>query len=137
MMSRYKEIWYGVGFGAGAVAIDVVMHARMRGHDVAEELATLAPDMLVYRIGFLAFGATVGWMLWRHNRREREFRKMQERLEQLAHQASATVTLAYAKLQFVLTRPDTTCSAETIAILHSMGEELQKLRGAVEVNRSD
>lgn len=137
MFSRYKEVWYGLAFGIGAVLIDIVMHSRMQGHDVSEELMSLAADMLIYRIAFLAFGGTVGWMLWRHNRREREFRKMQERLEQLAHQASATVTLTYAKLQVVLTRPDTSCSPEAMAALHSMREELQRLRSVVEVSRSD
>lgn len=135
MFSRYKEVWYGLAFGIGAVLIDIVMHGRMQGRDVAEEFAS--PDMLIYRIGFLAFGGTVGWMLWRHNRREREFRKMQDRVEQLAHQASATVTLTYAKLQMVLTRPDATCSPETMTILRSMAEELQRLRHVVEISRSD
>lgn len=128
MVGRYKELWYGLGFGAGAVAIDIFMHARMLDRTVAEEVFAFETNMLLYRIAFLGFGGVLGWMLWRHNRREREFRRVQDQLEQLARQVSATVTMTYANLQVVLTRSDMNCSPETITFLHSMRDELQALR---------
>ena len=133
MFSRYKELFYGVLFGVGAIAIDLLMHARISKHEFTDEVLDWQPAVLVYRTVFLAFGVALGWLLWRNNRREREFRKMQEHLARLKEQTSASTTLAYSKLQVILMRSDIELAApETLNLLHAMRDDLKQLKSSVE-----
>lgn len=136
MLARYKEIWYGILFGFGAIGIDLLMHARMQKRSVLEELLDSEPAGLIYRAFFLAFGVALGWLLWRNNTREREFRNMQDDLQRLTRQVSTFVTLSYSKLQIILARSDGASSAETANMLHAMRDDLQRLRGALDAPTS-
>lgn len=134
MFARYKEIWYGVLFGIGAIGIDLVMHARMQKRDFSEELFAAELETIVYRAMFLAFGVALGWLLWHNSRREREFRKMQDHMARLQGQALAAATLAYAKLQIILTRTDNSSSSETLSVLHAMRDDLLRLKSLVDAD---
>jgi len=106
MLQRYKEIFYGLLFGLGASVIDVSMHASMEKQGFWTEL--LRPDlaMVAYRASFIAFGLALGWLLWRKNKVERDFRSLLATVEQFRREISAPALLIHTKLQVLLTRGD-------------------------------
>lgn len=78
MLTRYKEIFFGIGLGLGALLIDASMHSSMDQRRFFEELVRPNSTMLFYRGLYLIFGAALGWLLWQRNKREREFRGLSE-----------------------------------------------------------
>ena len=106
MLQRYKEIFYGLLFGLGASAIDVSMHASMEQQGFWTELLRPQPAMAAYRGSFIAFGLMLGWLLWRKNKVERDFRSLLETVEQFRRGISAPALLIHTKLQLLLTRGD-------------------------------
>src|SRR5271166_984780 len=85
MFQKYKEILFGLAFGIGAVVLDTGMDALADGNSVTDEVAE-HPGMLLYRAVFIAFGLALGWLLWKRNRREREYRQMAEMLREIQQQ---------------------------------------------------
>ena len=78
MLQRYKEIFYGLLFGLGASVIDASMHASMEQQGFWTELFRPQAAMAAYRGSFIAFGLVLGWLLWRKNKVERDFRNLLE-----------------------------------------------------------
>lgn len=112
MLQRYKELFYGLLFGLGASAIDVSMHASMEQQGFWTELLRPRLEMAAYRGSFIAFGLALGWLLWRKNKVERDFRSLLETVEQFRHGISAPAILIHSKLQLLLTRGDLHLSPE-------------------------
>ena len=106
MLQRYKEIFYGLLFGLGASVIDVFMHASMEQQGFWTELLRPQPAMAAYRGSFIFFGLALGWLLWRKNKVERDFRSLLETVEQFRRGISAPAILIHSKLQLLLTRGD-------------------------------
>ena len=82
MLQRYKGIFYGLLFGLGASVIDVFMHASMEQQGFWTEFFRPQLAMVAYRASFIALGLALGWLLWRKNRVERDFRSLLETVEQ-------------------------------------------------------
>lgn len=112
MLQRYKEIFYGLLFGLGASVIDVFIHASMEQQGFWTELFRPQLAMVAYRASFIAFGLALGWLLWRKNRVERDFRSLLETVEQFRRGISAPALLIHTKLQLLLTRSDLPLSPE-------------------------
>lgn len=129
MFRRFKEIWYGAIFGIGTVLIDVSMHSRMSDRSFLDELMALHGEMVFYRLLFLSFGLALGWFLWRNNRREREFRELQDRFARFQHQLSPLLTVTYSRLQTALTHPESTLlSSEISKHLQMVHEDIRRLK---------
>ncbi len=62
--------------------------------------------MVAYRIFFIDFGLALGWLLWRKNKVERDFRRLLASIEQFRREISAPALLIHTKLQVLLTRGD-------------------------------
>jgi hypothetical protein len=112
MMQRYKEVFYGLMFGLGASVIDVLMHASMEQQGFWTELLRPQPVMVAYRVFFIAFGLALGWLLWRKNKVERDFRSLAETVERFQKGIRQPAYLIHAKLQLFLTRTDLQLPAE-------------------------
>ncbi len=125
MLQRYKEIFYGLLFGLGASAIDASMHASMEQQGFWTELLHPQPAMAAYRGSFILFGLALGWLLWRKNRVERDFRSLLETVEQFRRGINAPALLIHTKLQLLLTRGD----------LHLPPEAEEMVRFAYEKSR--
>ena len=106
MLQRYKEIFYGLLFGLGASVIDVFMHASMERQGFWTELFRPQPAMAAYRGSFIVLGLVLGWLLWRKNKVERDFRSLLETVEQFRRGINAPALLIHTKLQLLLTRGD-------------------------------
>jgi len=106
MLQRYTEIFYGLLFGLGASLIDVSMHASMEQQGFWTALLRPQLAMAAYRGSFIAFGLVLGWLLWRKNKVERDFRSLLETVEQFRRGISAPALLIQTKLQLLLTRGD-------------------------------
>ena len=112
MLRRYKEVFYGLLFGLGASVIDVFMHASMEQQGFWMELIRPQPVMVAYRVFFIIFGLALGWLLWRKNRVERDFRSLAETVERFQTGIRQPAYLIHAKLQLVLMREDLQLPAE-------------------------
>lgn len=132
MLRPFKEIWYGAFFGIGAILIDVNMHSRMRDLSFWDELTAITGEMAYYRLIYLAFGLTAGWLMWRNNQRERKFRALQERFEHFRGQVSPLVTMIYSRIQIVLTRPEhSALSQELTDALQAAHGDLLRLKSTI------
>jgi hypothetical protein len=112
MLQRYKEVFYGLLFGLGASLIDVLMHASMEQQGIWVELIRPQPVMLAYRVFFIVFGLALGWLLWRKNKVERDFRSLAETVERFQTGIRQPAHLIHAKLQLLLMREDLQLPAE-------------------------
>jgi hypothetical protein len=81
--------------------------------------------MVAYRVFFIAFGLALGWLLWRKNKVERDFRSLAETVEQFRRGISAPAVLIHTKLQLLLTRGD----------FHLLPEAEEMVRFAYEKSR--
>ena len=125
MLQRYKELFYGLLFGLGASVIDVSMHASMEQRGFWTELFRPQAAMAAYRGAFILFGLALGWLLWRKNRVERDFRRLLETAEQFQRGISTPAILIHTRLQILLTRGD----------LHLPPEAEEMIRYAYERSR--
>lgn len=106
MLQRYKEVFYGLLFGLGASVIDVFMHASMEQQGFLTELFRPEPAMVAYRVSFMAFGLSLGWLLWRKNKLERDFRSLVEAVDQFQRRIGQPAILIHSKMEVLLTRND-------------------------------
>ena len=128
MLQKYKEIVYGIFFGFGAALIDTMMDARAEAHSFQDEIIQ-RPIMLLYRILFVFFGLTLGWLLWQKNKRERDFRHLAETLKRVQQECGRNAVLMHAKLQVLLTKEDLHLSREAQELIRFVYERTQQLQG--------
>ena len=103
MLSSYREIVYGVGFGLGAAALDTAIDTRGSGETFFAGIGH-HPGMMVYRLLFVLFGLLLGWLLWRNNQREREMRELMEKLRHFHQQYEADAVMLHTNLQLLLSK---------------------------------
>jgi len=129
MFQKYKEILFGLAFGIGAVVLDTGMDALADGNSVTDEVAE-HPGMLLYRAVFIAFGLALGWLLWKRNRREREYRQMAEMLREIQQQCGKQALLLRATLQNLLIRDDVhlgDAASQLVQEAYQKTQELQRI----------
>jgi hypothetical protein len=131
MLQRYKEIVYGGLFGLGAAVLDTFMDARMESLSFGDELVQHRP-MLFYRVVFILFGLALGWLLWQKNKRERQFRDLEETLRRFRQEYGGPAILMHAKLQLLLTREDLHLSVEAEEIVQFVYQRSQDLQSLVQ-----
>lgn len=132
MWQRYKEVFYGLLFGIGASAIDVSMHASMDQEGFLTELLRPNPAMVAYRVSFIAFGLALGWLLWRKNKVERDFRRLAETLERLQRGVRQSAVLIHANMQLLLTRNDLHLPPDAEKMVRDSYERMREIRAMVE-----
>ena len=127
MFQQYKEIFYGIIFGLGAVIIDTAMDAHMEGHTFWTEVGQHRP-MFFYRALFLLYGLILGWLLWQKSERERYFRHLTEALKQFHQEYGRHALIMHSKVQVLLTREDLHLSKETEALVQLVYQGVQELQ---------
>ena len=100
-MRRYKEIFYGLIFGLGAACIDGFVDA-ITEHKAFGDFGL---GMLLYRGLFILFGFTLGWLLWRNNKSEREFRSLIAAIQKFQSDIGPPLVIIHAQTQLLLTKP--------------------------------
>ena len=129
MLQNYKEIFFGFAFGIAAVFIDTAMDALMSGNSLSDEIAE-RPAMMLYRAVFVLLGLALGWLLWKNNHREREFRQITETLHKLQQDCEKQALLLRATLQNLLIRDDVHLSdaaSQLVQQAYQKTEDLQRL----------
>jgi len=124
MLRHYKEIIYGLIFGLGAAAIDTFVDA-ITGNKAFWDFG---PGMLLYRALFVLFGLILGWLMWRANQSERNFRSLTTAFQQLQHDIGPPAVIIHAQTQLLLTKPDAPLSPHMEAIVRSIHEQSLKLQ---------
>src|SRR5262249_1050436 len=122
-----KELFYGLLFGLGAVLIDVFMHTSMDRQDFWTDLIRPEPMMLGYRIFFVCFGLFLGWLLWRKNKTERDFRR--QAVDRLQRNVSQHSLLIHTKMQVLLTRADLHLPSDAEELIRFAYEKSRELGG--------
>lgn len=122
-MRRYKEIIYGLIFGLGAAGIDTFVDAASE-HKAFWDFGAA---MLLYRALFVLYGFILGWLLWRNNRSEREFRSLAATMQKLQHDIGPLTVIIHAQTQLLLTKPGTPLPQDIEAIVRSIHEQSLKL----------
>ncbi|HKD86400.1 MAG TPA: hypothetical protein VKB58_16750 [Terriglobales bacterium] len=134
MFQEYKEIFFGLFIGLGAAMIDIGMDAASEGYSYSTEIVA-HPSMMLYRGIFVVLGAGLGWLLWQRNRREREFRRLNEKLDKIQADCGRLGILLSSKLQAILTRDDLHLSEQAHRLVHEayqLCHELQTFTGKIE-----
>jgi uncharacterized protein HemX len=129
MFQKYKEIFFGLAFGIGAFLIDTAMDASAGGNTLLNEIVE-HPGMLAYRVIFIALGLGLGWVLWQRNRREREFRQLEEMLRKLQHECASQSLLLRATLQNLMIRDDmhlSDAASQLVQEAYQRSQELQRI----------
>lgn len=135
MISRYREVFFGLVIGLVAVVIDVVMDARMQDRSFAEALIQPRVEMLFYRLLFLAFGVSLGWLLWKSNKGERKSRHLAAALDKLCREIAAPCIIIHTQAQMLLMR-DPALSAEAESALRTIYEQSMHLQSLTNRRRS-
>jgi predicted histidine transporter YuiF (NhaC family) len=129
MFQKYKEILFGLAFGIGAVFIDTGMDALVDGNSLTDQVAE-HPGMMFYRAVFIVFGLVLGWLLWKRNRRAREYRQMAEMLHKIQQECGTQALLLRSTLQNLLIRDDVHLSdaaSQLVRESYERSQELQKI----------
>ena len=87
--------------------------------------------MLIYRTLFILFGLALGWLLWKNNKREREFRNLSDIVRRFRQQYDGPALLMHAKLQLLLTRQDLHFSDEAEELTRFIYQQSQILQALV------
>jgi hypothetical protein len=124
MLRHYKEIIYGLIFGLGAACIDTFVDATTE-HKAFWDFGL---GMLLYRALFVLFGFILGWLLWRNNQSEREFRSLTAAIQKLQRDIGPPAVIIHAQTQLLLTKPGTPLPPEMEAIVRSIHEQSLKLQ---------
>lgn len=133
MIKRFKELWFGIAFGIGAIFIDAAMHATMSGSTFLEELFSARPEMLFYRALFLSFGLSLGWMIWLNNRKEREFRDLKNAFDSLRSEMAPVLVMSYSRLLLLLGNTEVaTLPPEATRLLGEIQADVRRLKDLVE-----
>jgi hypothetical protein len=131
MLQKYKEIFFGLAFGIGAVIIDTAMDATAAGNSYFGEL-TAHPGMMLYRAAFILLGLALGWLLWQRNRTEREVRRLTETVRRIQQQCGTQGLLLRSTLQTLLTRNNLGLSDEAQQLVHEAYQRSQELQRIAE-----
>ena len=131
MITRYREVFFGLLFGVAATALDIIMHARMQGRSFAEELMQPEIEMFFYRLLFLAFGIALGFILWRKNQHERETRHLAEALDKLGREITGPAMIIHTQTQLLLTRTHPALPTEAEAAVRAIYEQSTRLQSLV------
>jgi hypothetical protein len=129
MASDYKEIVYGIVFGIAAAVLDTALDARGEGQSLTGEVGG-HPAMMIYRLLFVLLGFFIGWLLWRNNRRERQFRSLVEQIRHFYHAYESQALVLHTNLQLLLTK-NLKLSPEDEALLRSTYEKSCDLQASV------
>ena len=127
MFQKYKEIFFGLAFGIGAVLLDTGMDAIADGNSLTDEISE-HPGMLLYRGIFIVLGLALGWILWQRNRRERQYRQMAETLHTVQQECETHALLLRTTLQNLLIRDDVKLSPAASQLVQDAYQKTQELQ---------
>lgn len=127
MLERYREIFYGLLVGIGVEILDVGMHAHEEGRSYWQEAMQTQSATLLYRFLFLSFGLGMGWLLWKRNKRERDYRQVVETLRDFQRDVANPASVVNAQLEVLLTRKDLQLTQATEEIVRSMYERSRQI----------
>ena len=132
MFQKYKEIFFGLAFGIGAFLLDTGMDAVADGNSLMDEVAE-HPAMLLYRGVFIVLGLALGWLLWRRNQRERQFRQLAETVRRLQQECEKQALLLRSTLQNLLIRDDIRLSDAASQMVQEAYQKTQELQRIAEL----
>jgi hypothetical protein len=112
-------------FGVGAALLDMLIDAVVQDRPYWD----VPIVMVFYRFLFVFFGLLLGWLLWRKNTREREFRSLQDEVQELRHRIGAPTTVIHTQAQqLLLGRDAAQLSPQVQSVVRTIYEQSQKLQ---------
>ena len=127
MLKHYKEIFYGLLFGLGAAFIDTFVDASTE-HKAFWDFGL---GMIFYRGLFVLFGFILGWLLWRNNQSEREFRLVIVSIQKLQSDMDPPTVIIHAQTQLLLTKLGAPLPPEIEPLVRSIHQQSLKLQAII------
>ena len=124
MLKGHREIFYGLMFGVRAALLDTLIDAIVQ----EKPFLDVPIFMILYRFLFILFGLLLGWLLWRKNTSEREFRSLQDEVQELRHRIGAPTTVIHTQAQLLLGRDAAQLSPQVQSVVRTIYEQSQKLQ---------
>jgi hypothetical protein len=124
MLKRYREIFFGFLFGIGAACIDMFTDAKMQDKPFWD----VSVGMTLYRMLFVLFGCVLGWLLWRKNQRERQFRSLLADMKKLCSEIGPPTVMIHAQTQSLLAKPGLRLPPDAETMIRAIYQESQKLQ---------
>lgn len=132
MLKKYKEIFFGLAFGIVAMVIDTGVDALSNGNGLGDEVVE-RPAVMLYRAVFILLGLAFGWLLWKTNRSERQYRQLTETLGRIQRECEQHTLLLRATLQNLLIRNDLQLSEAASQLLRQAYQQTQELQRIAEL----
>ncbi len=131
MLSRYKEIWYGILIGLSTLALDVMMHASMQSHlnfqSFITELFLVDITQLFFRSLFVLISIAFGVALWRSNQHKNQVQDLQTGVETLHRQIMNPLVLIIGYSQLLSLKEGWPVSQENIQLVNSIRTNAEKI----------
>jgi hypothetical protein len=125
VLKGHREIFFGLMFGVGAALLDMLIDAVVQDRPYWD----IPIVMVFYRFLFVFFGLLLGWLLWRKNTSEREFRSLQDEVQELRHRIGAPTTVIHTQAQqLLLGRDAAQLSPQVQSVVRTIYEQSQKLQ---------
>jgi hypothetical protein len=124
VLKGHREIFYGLMFGVRAALLDTLIDAIVQ----EKPFLDVPIFMILYRFLFILFGLLLGWLLWRKNTSEREFRSLQDEVQELRHRIGAPTTVIHTQAQLLLGRDAAQLSPQVQSVVRTIYEQSQKLQ---------
>jgi len=132
MLKKYKEIFFGLAFGIVANVLDTGVDALSNGNSLGDEVVE-RPAVMLYRAVFILLGLAFGWLLWKANRRERQYRQLTETLDRIQRECEQHTLLLRATLQNLLIRNDLHLSEAASQLLRQAYQQTQEFQSIAEL----
>ena len=132
MLKKYKEFFFGLAFGIVANVLDTGVDALSNGNSLGDEVVE-RPAVMLYRAVFILLGLAFGWLLWKANRRERQYRQLTETLDRIQRECEQHTLLLRATLQNLLIRNDLHLSEAASQLLRQAYQQTQEFQRIAEL----
>jgi nitrogen-specific signal transduction histidine kinase len=131
MLSRYKEIWYGVLIGLSTFILDVMMHASMHGQlnlwSFINELFLVDVTQLFFRSLFVLVSIAFGFTLWRSNQHKNQMQDLQTGIETLHKQIMNPLVLIIGYSQLLSLKEGWPATQENIELVNAIRSNAEKI----------
>ena len=108
--------------------VDALSNGNSLGDEVLER-----PAVMLYRAVFILLGLAFGWLLWKTNRRERQYRQLTETLGRIQRECEQHTLLLRATLQNLLIRNDLHLSEAASQLLRQAYQQTQEFQRIAEL----
>lgn len=132
MLSRYKEIVFGLLLGVAMWVIDAAMHVQLgeqlhSSSGFIAELTHPGATQFLFRSLFLVIATLLGWSLWRANWRERELRALEHAIISFQRQLDSPAMRIVSNVRRLKSCPAVMHDSLSMNVVESIGDDARAI----------